>query len=171
MATFRWLYVPQLETDRLRLQCLGREEAKQLLEICRDPEVTRYAGDLPFVGPQNVRQLLSEVADRFRCREAIEWAIVEKQSEQVVGTCGLHSFDAVNRDAKIGCLLGRTFWGQGFMTEALPALFDFARCELELRSLIAEVEDLNVRSMQLFQRLDFRRCGSIDLGWIFLQEL
>ncbi|GKQ99138.1 hypothetical protein KAM461_33880 [Aeromonas hydrophila] len=40
-----------------------------------------------------------------------------RDSERLIGTCGLHSFasEAGLRQAEVGCMLARSHWGEGWM--------------------------------------------------------
>jgi RimJ/RimL family protein N-acetyltransferase len=76
-----------------------------------------------------------------------------------VGSCTLFQWSAKHRRAEIGYALDRSLWGQGIMTEALTALFDFAFGPLALHRLEADVDPRNARSLAILERLGFAREG------------
>jgi ribosomal-protein-alanine N-acetyltransferase len=45
------------------------------------------------------------VARLLAAGESLEWAVVEKATGQLVGTCGLHSFDEKHDAAEVECML------------------------------------------------------------------
>ena len=160
MAKFVWHAIPTLETPRLILRAMVDSDADALLKIYGDPEVVRFAADPIFTDQSYIRKMLADVSRRFKIRDAIEWGIVLRQSATVVGTCGLHSFGETRASAEIGCMLAKRHWGNGLMHEALQSLIQLAACELQLSSLFADIDLLNVRSARLFARLGFHRCGA-----------
>ena len=156
---FRWKSIPSMETSRLVLRALGADEAEDLLQIYGDPEVMRYEADPIFPETSYVHRMLADVARRFAIRDALEWGVELKETGLVVGICGLHSFDEARSHAEVGCLLARSYWGNGIMSEALQSLIGFATEELRLSSLFADIDASNLRSMKLFKGLGFLACG------------
>jgi RimJ/RimL family protein N-acetyltransferase len=143
-----------LETPRLLLRAMHEDDTPALFAIYGDPEVMRYASDEPFPDLATVALMLRSVAELLASGKSLEWALVEKASAQLVGTCGLHSFDEESNSAEVGCMLARSAWGRGLMREALPVLFDYAR-SLGITQLHADIDAPNERSIRLFRQLGF----------------
>jgi RimJ/RimL family protein N-acetyltransferase len=147
--------LPPLETDRLRLRPMRADDADALFAIYGDAEVMRYAGDGPFPDVSLVTSMLASVERLLADGVSLEWAVVEKAGDKLIGTCGLHSFDDAAGTAEVGCLLARAAWGRGVMSEALPAVFAFGRDALGVTRLLADIDAPNTRSIRLFTRLGF----------------
>lgn len=153
---FDWTILPELPSERMLLRALRPADTADLFAIYGDPEVMEFAGDPPFADPGVVAQMLASVDRLFRERQALEWGIVHRQEQRVVGTCGIHSFTADGSAAEVGCLLARRHWGQGLMAEALASVIDLAFDALGLTSLLADIDAPNQRSQRLFRRLGFQ---------------
>jgi RimJ/RimL family protein N-acetyltransferase len=97
---------------------------------------------------------------------AREFVIVAKQTGAVIGRCGLFEFEEYNAHAAVGYTLGQPHWKQGYMSEALATLFDWAFNELGLRKLEARVEAPNLASTKLLLRLGFSKEGVLRERWI-----
>jgi ribosomal-protein-alanine N-acetyltransferase len=147
--------LPTLETQRLLLRPMHQEDTPALFAIYGDPEVMRYAGDGPFSDEATVATMLRSVARLLAAGKSLEWAVVERAAGQLVGTCGLHSFDEEADVAEVGCLLMQAAWGRGLMREALTVLFRYAQDELKVRLLRADIDLSNLRSIRLFEVLGF----------------
>jgi [ribosomal protein S5]-alanine N-acetyltransferase len=156
-----------LQTERLLLRAMLADDAPALFAIYGDPEVMRYAADEPFPDEATVTVMLRSVARLLAAGEALEWAVVERASGQLVGTCGLHSFDEAANAAEVGCMLARAAWGRGMMREALGALFRYAHDELGITQLRADIDAPNSRSIRLFTQLGFAHAH----GTIYTREL
>jgi RimJ/RimL family protein N-acetyltransferase len=130
-------------------------DAPALFAIYGDPDVMQYASDEPFPNMETVSVMLASVAHLLATGESLEWAVIEKVTRALVGTCGLHSFDEGVSAAEVGCMLARAAWGRGIMREALPALFNYAQEVLAVRVLRADIDAPNQRSLRLFRQLGF----------------
>jgi [ribosomal protein S5]-alanine N-acetyltransferase len=155
MTNFEWAAVPSQITDRLLLRSLSSKDKHDLFQIYGDPEVMRFASDPAFPDESYVDQMLESVNRLFASRESLEWGIVLIQEARLVGTCGFHCFAVEQTQAEIGCLLARAYWRQGIMTEALKQVIRFGFAELELQTIVADVDADNSRSLTLFDRLGF----------------
>lgn len=111
--------------------------------------------DEPFPDEATVAVMLRSVARLLAAGESLEWAVVDRASGQLVGTCGLHGFDEAADAAEVGCLLARAAWGRGFMREALLTPFRYGQNELGARLLRADIDAPNLRSIRLFGSLGF----------------
>jgi RimJ/RimL family protein N-acetyltransferase len=63
------------------------------------------------------------------------------------------------RQAQLGLSFDRAFQGQGFATEAVTAVLDYAFINLDLHRVVAVVDVLNERSAALLERVGLRREG------------
>ncbi|WP_434664535.1 GNAT family N-acetyltransferase [Aeromonas sp. NJAU223] len=146
--------LPVLHTPRLLLRPLNGQDSADLFAIYGDPVVMRFTGEPAFPELATVAQMLASVERLLAVGESLEWGLVERDGERLVGTCGLHSFERARCQAEVGCMLARRHWGQGLMGEALGALLELAR-ELGLTTLLADIDPDNLPSQRLFRRLGF----------------
>lgn len=156
---FDWSAPPRLATPRLELvRCTGAD-ADDLLRLCGDPRVMRFASDPPLTSRSGALRMLSSMRWLLQTRESVEWGLRLRRSGRLIGTCGLHSFSPNRHVAEVGCLLAQRHWGRGLMREALSAMFAFAIDELALRLLLADIDEDNLHSQRLFASLGFAPIG------------
>jgi RimJ/RimL family protein N-acetyltransferase len=151
--------LPTLPTERLRIRWLTAGDVPALFALFGDPEVTRYWSHPPFADVAAAEGLLGRIHDCFRRRTLFQWGIERTGTDGVIGTCTLATLDATHRRAELGYALGRSFWGHGYMAEALPVLLGFAFGRLQLHRLTADVDPRNGPSVRSLERLGFRREG------------
>ena len=149
--------LPILTGKRIELRTMGVDDAPVLLEIYGDPSVMRYTDERPFENVETVFVMLRSVQTLLGQGESLEWAVVPLGSETAIGTCGLHTFDRALRSAEVGCLLRRSAWGNGYMSEAITLMTKYAKDHLGVCRLVADVHSDNTRAQQLFSKLGFRR--------------
>jgi RimJ/RimL family protein N-acetyltransferase len=143
----------------LRLRPLVEGDAHALFTIYGDEQVMRHASDPVFTDRGMVLEMLASVGRLLAEGSSFEWGVESRQGGELIGTCGLHSFDETRAAAEVGALLARSAWGHGLMTEALGPVIDYARDALGLRLLLADIDEGNARSLALFGRLGFRPVG------------
>ena len=151
--------LPVLRGEHVALRPMEEQDAAALFAIYGDPLVMRYTDEDPFPDLATVGQMLGSVRRLLASGQSLEWAIVLVEGGELLGTCGLHSFDAAGRTAQVGCLLRRSAWGGGLMPEALAVLTAYAAGVLRLHGLMADVAPENARARRMFARLGYRDDG------------
>lgn len=146
---------PVLKGRRIRLRTIRADDAADLFEIYGNPLTMEFASDPCFTSPAMVTQMMASVVRLEQAGESLEWAIVERESNKVIGTCGLHSFSEAGHCCEVGCLLNAAYWRKGFMSEALGLLFAHAST-MGITLLTADIDADNVRSIALFEKLGFK---------------
>lgn len=88
--------------------------------------------------------------------------MVLKESGEPVGSCGimfadgLHSADMQPGHAEIGYWIGKPYWGQGLIPEAVRALLARSFNELKLEAVWCGYYDGNVKSRRVIEKCGFR---------------
>ncbi|HEY5910041.1 MAG TPA: GNAT family N-acetyltransferase [Verrucomicrobiae bacterium] len=151
--------LPTLRARRVRLRWMTESDVPSLFSIFGDREVTRYWGHAVLPDPGAARVLLEEIHTRFAHRSLLQWGVALLATDVVIGTCTLAALDAENRRAELGFALARAYWGQGYMSEALPVLLRFGFSELRLHRVWADTDPRNAASIRALERHGFRREG------------
>ena len=151
---------PRLETARLLLRKIVPSDAAALYAIFSDDEVTRYYDLGTMTDPADAETSVRRMAARHKHGQAIRWAIVRKQDRAFVGTCGFH-FQAAGFKAEIGYDLGREYWHQGYMSEALRAMLAYGFETLNLHRIEALVMPENEASAAVLRKLGFGEEGTL----------
>ena len=145
----------QLRTERLRLrEPLGRD-AKALLGILGDPEVTRFHNMPTLTTLSEAQTALERLDQRYRARDTIRWAIELSASGEMVGTVGLLRFDFEHRRAELGYELARREWGRGLTPEAAAGVLRYGFSVMKLHRIEAGVLPENNASVRVLEKLGF----------------
>ncbi|UCD17905.1 MAG: GNAT family N-acetyltransferase [Candidatus Zixiibacteriota bacterium] len=147
----------RLETERLIIRPFTLKDAEKLQVICSDEEVVRYL-------PENV-MTLDEV------REIIAWlldcyqkntpdnivkftvAVELKDSNELIGWCGLGPLEFAPSETEIFCGFARQFWGRGIATEAARAMLGYGFETVGLIEIAAVVHPDNVASKRVIEKM------------------
>jgi RimJ/RimL family protein N-acetyltransferase len=154
-TAFSGLRSPRLVLRRLREDDLGAICAYRSL-----PAVARYQSWDTFDRAAGER-LIAEQQGRWPdCPGTwFQMAIVVAACDIVAGDCGLHTRGDDPRQVELGITLAPEFQRQGYATEALACVLDYAFLRLEKHRATAVVDAANAPAAALFARLGFRREG------------
>jgi len=123
---------------------------------CR-PETSRYLLWSPHENPRYTKKYISYIQSAYRNENFYDFALVDRQSGKMIGTCGFTSFDLQNNSAEVGYVLHPDFWGRGFAKEALLRLMAFGFAELRLHRMTARIMTQNEASKRVAEKCGMRR--------------
>ncbi len=150
-----------IETHRLILRPFAEQDADDLYEYLSQPMVNCFAC-MHLTDPAQGAEALSK---RSKNPELC-FAIVHKDTGKVIGEIEAMAESAAPEecgrpaDTFSPCwLLNRDFRGQGFVTEAAHAFFDYLFREKGARRIYAYTEEDNISSQKVCEKLGMRREG------------
>ena len=164
-------HLPTLDATRLRLRAVVEADVPDLLAVFGDAEVCRYWSRPALADAAQAADLQREIAALFAERTLFQWAIADRATDRLIGTCTLAELSAEHRRAAVGYALRRDAWGRGHATDALRALLAFAFDALRLHRLEADVDPRNAASIRVLERLGFRYEGCLRERWHLSGEL
>lgn len=146
---------PVIETSRLRLRKVFRADAEDLLEATSDPRVTKYEPWGPY-GREETVQMVENIQSQLESGLCTEWAVERKSDAKVLGLIHLNHVDFFNRSAEVGYWLTRKCWGQGYATECLSALGEYALTVLRLDEISAVCHPENKASLRVLEKAGYK---------------
>lgn len=148
-----------LETTRLILRTWTFADAENLFEICRDDEVMKYVGTgKGYKTLKEAEDFLVWVATYQKENGFCRWAVLEKSSGEIIGSCGFarpHGTEEI----ELGYLLARKHWRRGFATEAAESCLHFGFNKLDFREIIALTDLENTASQKVLEKIGFAKRG------------
>lgn len=148
-----------LETERLILKNIGTEDRAFMFKQFSDPAVNQYLYDAEPVASISEADDIIEMFIQPEPRTQHRWIIVRKFDNAKIGTCGFHCWNVNTHEADVGYDLQEAYWRQGYMQEALHAIFGFGKEQLALQKVTACISVENMGSIGLAKRLGFTRSG------------
>lgn len=154
-----------LHTSRLILRAVEPTDADFLFNVENDPLAWRY-GDT--VAPLSRRQLrdyaLGYDADPFSAGQ-LRLILSKRHDLTPVGIADLYELSPIHKRAFVGIYILDDFRRQGFASEALSKLCDYASQSLLLHSLWAKIEDMNFPSERAFVKAGFCHTATLP-DWL-----
>jgi RimJ/RimL family protein N-acetyltransferase len=120
---------------------------------------------LPFAhfeqSESNTEANIREAHLKFLRREDLRLLIFLKDTQQFVGSSGLHRPNWSVPKFEIGYWIDTRLSGNGYMTEAVQGITNYAFTELKARRLEIRCDALNVRSQAIPEKLGFLLEGTL----------
>jgi RimJ/RimL family protein N-acetyltransferase len=152
----------QLDTSRLLLRAPLLDDAQPLNDAIVESfaELNQWmpwAAQLPSV--DDTLNFCRESGDRVRAGDAYPVIMIEKATGAIVGASGIERCDWSVPSVEVGywCRTPRT--GRGFVGETAAALTRFAFDKLDAVRVEIRMDDRNVRSWRVAERLGFQYEG------------
>ena len=145
-----------IETDRLILRRLEVSDAQAMFDNwAGDDEVTTYLTWPTHADVSVTEQLLEVWVGQYVKNDCYRWAIVLKENgPQPIGSIDACHWREDGEVPEIGYCMGRRWWHQGIMTEALGAVIDFLFGQVGVRRIVARHDVNNPHSGGVM-----RKCG------------
>lgn len=150
-----------LDTNRLVLRGFKAEDLEFVYEHFSNPDVCQYLYDNEPLGSIEKAQEIIDAYAEPETKDHNRWVLVNKATQQEMGTCGFHCWDQVNNCADIGYDLEKKYWKKGYMKEALNKILRFGFNKMQLNRVQAFVALENKASCRLLESLGFKREGII----------
>ncbi len=140
------------ETKRLILRPWTEDDAKDLYEYARDPDIGPPAGWPVHTSTENSRDIIKNVLSAEET-----YAVCLKENGKAIGSVGLHRKDLAEKDDEyeLGYWLGKPFWGQGIIPEASLEILRHAFEDLNMNTVWCAHYDGNTKSRRVMEKLGF----------------
>ena len=143
-----------LQTERLILRPVQPDDAEAMFDYLRDEETVRFITVPPV---KTVTEVIENSIQSYFMLDPIgKWAIVYDQT--MVGTIDLRLNEA-HRQAEIGYVLNKRYWGQGIMPEAAQAILAVGFDQLQLVRIFSEHDTRNPKSGRVMTKIGMQQEG------------
>ncbi|PZO95724.1 MAG: GNAT family N-acetyltransferase [Haemophilus parainfluenzae] len=153
---------PSLKTSRLFLRRLTYADAEALFSYFSEPSVTEYYDVDTLIRVEQAEELIRLWNVAYSMKKAMRWALVLKESNEVIGTCGFHNFHEEHARAEIGYDLKPAFWHQGYMREAVSSMIRYGFRRLNLHRIEAFIFPQNIASRKLLEAVGLQFEGRLQ---------
>ena len=143
-------------TERLTLRHFRRTDDKAIACVFADPEVMRFGDGVK--SNDWIQAWLDGCTRDYQKEGWGPFAVIETSSGNLIGYCGLFTFPDVNGrpEIELGYRFARASWGQGYATEAVLGVRDYAFHSLGITRLIAMIDPSNAASIRVAVKAGMR---------------
>lgn len=153
---------PMLETKRLILRKMEMNDATRMFDyLCSDHRVMDNLIKGPHKTISETINRVTEITKQYESVKFCYWGIVLKESGELVGTIDLYNIDEDTENCEVGYDLGFNWWNQGYGTEALYAVVEFAFRIMNIHKISATHGIDNPASGKIMSKVGMEREGII----------
>jgi ribosomal-protein-alanine N-acetyltransferase len=144
---------PTLQTRRLVLRPFAASDAPVVRRLAGEKDIADTTLNIPYPYPDGAAEAwIATHSQRFADGVSAIFAIVDRHSRSLIGSIALE-ISAEHAMAEMGYWIGRSYWNQGYCTEAAKALLGFAFDELGLNRVQARHLARNPASGRVMQKI------------------
>ena len=148
----------EIAGPRLIVRPYLESDASALWEAV-DASRTFLAPWMPWIAdwkvPEFAREVIRRNSAKWILREDLTMGMFDRETEKLLGGCGLHRFDWTIPAMEIGYWLRPDAEGKGFVTEMVTLLRHFAFDQLQAERVEIRCDAINVRSAAVARRAGF----------------
>lgn len=145
-----------LNTQRCCLRKLKVSDAPNLYRnVSSDDKVSQYMSWEQYRNEKQVEEYLYKWQEYYAQNECY-WGIFLKERDVLIGTIYLCD---ENENANVGFIsycLGSKYWGNGYMTESVKIVLNYAFNDLGYNNITTFCAESNYRSQNVLKRLGFK---------------
>ena len=145
-------------TERLFLRKPEIEDAVSIFEqYAQDAGVTQYLTWAPHQSISDTKIFLNRCISVWKEGTAFPWTIVRKSDKQLLGMIEIVRID--HSGINLGYVLARPFWGNGYMTESLKEIINWALRQDDMFRVWAICDVENIASTRVMEKSGMQREG------------
>ena len=146
-----------MRSERLKYRPLAPDNVDAFHALVRDEHVRQYLLDGTLVPLEWTQERAHESQRLFGRRGVGIWLAYDAANGALVGFCGFLKLPAVHPDPQLVYAILPQFVGKGFATEMARASIDEALSRAGFEEIIAGVDEVNVASLRILEKLGFKR--------------
>lgn len=154
---------PRVELKDVVLREITLKDVESFYEYIAHEEVAKYLADSEI--PSSLESAKVELmywGTLFMKKSSVYWAIADRKSDKIIGTCGFNSWSKEHRRVEISYDLSFKYWGKGIMTSVVKYLTDFAFVKMDAKRIQATIVDFNKASIRVLEKCGYKQDGLME---------
>lgn len=149
-------YFKKIVGERIYLSPRNVEDVGIFTEWMNDFYITDYTGrSYQTVTLQSEKEYLEKEHNNKNT-----FAIIDLQTDEMIGNVGLHEINNINRTATLGIFIGnKNYWSKGYGAEAIQLILDFGFNYLNLNNIDLALMEFNQRALKCYEKCGFKEIG------------
>lgn len=150
------MITPKLETERLILREIHSDDIMAIFNCwMQDEEVSRYMWWKASNDIKEAKEFVEFELGNLENDKWNRWIMVLKDTEEIIGTC-LIFFNDEEGHWDISYNLGKGFWGNGYVTEAMRTVMKYAVEVMKIEEVSTVYAVENPASGHVLKKLGFQ---------------
>lgn len=146
---------PNLETERLYLRRVVKEDVNEIFALRSNKETMKYVPRPLVKTNEEAMEHIALIDSKIENNEGINWAITLKSNPKLIGIIGHYRIKPEHFRAEIGYMLLPEYHGKGIITEAIKEASNYGFQTMKLHSIEAIIDPENFASERVLQKSGF----------------
>ena len=155
MLTVNFNPFHNLETERLILRRVDKNDIKEVLALRSNPETMKYIPRPLLKNDEDALAHIAMIDEKIESNEGINWAITIKGDPRLIGVIGHYRIQKEHYRAEIGYMILPEYNGKGIVTEAVREAVKYGFEVMKLHSIEAVIEPDNLASAKVLEKNGF----------------
>jgi len=153
---------PILKTEHLILRPFILEDAPAVQRLAGDKDIASTTLRIPHPYEDGIAEVwISKHQEELEKGEQVTFAIAHREEQYLIGAIGLSGISQEHETAEVGYWIGKPYWNQGYCTEAVEAMLQYAFEELKLNRVYARHFKRNPASGRVMQKVGMKHEGCL----------
>lgn len=146
---------PNLETERLHLRRVVKEDVKEIFALRSNKETMKYIPRPLVKTEEDAMAHIALIDSKIENNEGINWAITLKGNPKLIGLIGHYRIKPEHFRAEIGYMILPEYQGKGIIMEAIKETVTYGFNIMKLHSIEAVIDPENYASERVLQKCGF----------------
>lgn len=144
----------QLESGRLILRPLMEQDSESLYQNVKEYDIAKWTINIPHPYPEDgAINFIKESQEHLEKGLAYNFAILLKETSELVGVMSLIGVNKKNKNAELGYWIGKRFWNKSIATEAALKMLEFGFEGLNLERISSRCFHDNAPSRRVMEKI------------------
>ncbi|GAA0316023.1 GNAT family N-acetyltransferase [Bacillus carboniphilus] len=152
---------PTLETERLVLRPITKDDAADIFHYASQPEVSKHVTWEAHQTLEDTYRFIDFALNQYEAGGIAPWVMILKDTNQLIGTIDFVSWNQKHEVAEIGYVCSPDHWGKGYTPEASKELIRLGIEEMGLTRIQARTFTENDNSQRVLMKLGMKYEGTM----------
>lgn len=121
------------------------------------PDVAKYLADVDVpTSPESAKVELGYWSKLFETKNSFYWAIADKASNKIIGTCGFNYWNRTHQRLEVSYDLDKNYWNLGITTNSVAIITEFAFAVMKVLRIQATVAIDNFSSIKVLEKCGYK---------------
>ena len=152
-----------LNTERTIMSPLQKDDYEDVLGMFHETDTFKYIRPLDGKSDEWYRSFLDGKRRIIDEGKGYYWIVRQLENGRDIGSANLYAFMDTDM-IQLGCQLKSAYWGNGYATELMARVLDFALGDFGLDVVYGFFQPDNIASRRILNRLGFSFCKLMPVG-------
>lgn len=145
-----------IDTKRLKFRLINENDLDEIFSLLNNERIVKFLNMNLHTTRDDTKRLIDEYLKGLEDYSKIPYCIIEKGSNRLVGIF-LLKVDLYNPSSyEMTIYLKEEFWGKGYSTEMIPAVYPVIFDELNINNFRGYIMEDNIGSCRVLEKLNFK---------------